>query len=48
MEEHIDIISELIEFANRNWSAFTEMLKERGFKEMADEAMTELEDDLYS
>ena len=47
MKKHIDIISELVEFANQNWIGFKSMLKERGFEEDPEEALQSLEEELH-
>jgi hypothetical protein len=49
MKNHVDIISELIEFANQNWVAFTMMLEDRGYDAgKIDEDIKKLEEDVYS
>lgn len=49
MKEEIntDFISELMEFANENWTGFLMMLEERGYDGDPEEEMEKLDDRIY-
>jgi len=45
---HYDIICELLEFAEMNWSGFTTMLNERGYDGDPEQYIDSLREELYS